>query len=250
MERLKKTLIVIPARLNSTRLSNKLIRKIHGREIIVWAAQRISTLGIDFVVAIDDKKIGKILRNYQIPYVLTDKNHVSGTSRVSQVAEIMPDFDYYCSVQGDEPLINPLEVARFIEKGEQIATNYLNAVCKFSKLENPRDTANVKAIVSSTGRLIYASRAIVPFSDAINKADYLQICGLYLFSKEFILNYKNLPFSKLEKKEKIEQLRCLELDIEVQTLEIDGEMLSVDTPADLKKISAIPSHVFTLGTLH
>jgi CMP-2-keto-3-deoxyoctulosonic acid synthetase len=54
----------------------------------------------------------------------------------------------------------------------------------------------------------------------------------------------------LKKKEKIEQLRCLELDIKVQTLEIDGEMLSVDTHADLKKISAIPSHVFTLGTLH
>ncbi len=109
-----KTLIVIPARLGSTRLSNKLIRKIHGREIIVWVAQRISTLGRDFVVAIDDIKVGEILQNYEIPYVLTDKSHVSGTSRVSQVAEIMPDFDYYCSVQGDEPLVNPSEVSKFI----------------------------------------------------------------------------------------------------------------------------------------
>ena len=245
-----KTLIVIPARLSSTRLSNKLIRKIHGREIIVWVAQRISTLGRDFVVAIDDIKVGEILQNYEIPYVLTDKSHVSGTSRVSQVAEIMPDFDYYCSVQGDEPLINPSEVSRFIVKGEQLATDYLNAVCKFSKLENPRDTANVKAIVSRSGRLIYASRALIPFSDIINKADYLQICGIYLFSKEFILNYKNLPSSILESQEKIEQLRCLELDIKIQTLEISGEMLSVDTLEDFWKIAAIPRNSFILEPLH
>ena len=245
----EKTLIVIPARLRSSRLSEKLLRKIHGTEIIVWVAQRISTLGVKFIIAIDDFKVGEILRDHQLPFILTDKDHISGTSRLSQVAELMPDFDFYCSVQGDEPLINPLEVAKFIEQGEKIAVDYLNAVCKFAKLEEPRDVSNVKAVVSSTGRLIYASRSKIPFSPSEEKSEYLQICGLYLFSKEFILNYKYLPQSKLEKLEGIEQLRCLDLDITIQTLEIDGEMLSIDTYEDLEKISNFPRSEFTLGII-
>ena len=249
MECVTNTLIVIPARLKSGRFSEKLIRKIHGREIIVWVAQRISTLGVKYVIAIDDMKIGGILENYQLPFILTDKEHVSGTSRLSQVAELMPDFNFYCSVQGDEPLIDPLEVAKFIEQGEKIAADYLNAVSRFSKFEDPKDAANVKAVVSSTNRLIYASRSLVPYPKITKKSEYLQICGLYLFSKEFILNYKYLPQSKLESLEKIEQLRCLELDITIQTLEIDGEMLSVDTHEDFKKISGIPRDSFTLGII-
>ena len=249
MERLTKTLIVIPARLKSIRLSNKLTRIIHGREIIVWVAQRIATLGREFVVAIDDMRMAKILQNYQLPFIITDKEHVSGTSRISEVAELMPGFDFYCSVQGDEPLINPLEVSKFIDEGEKIAVDYLNAVCKFSKLEDPKDPSNVKAIVSKTGRLIYASRARVPFCKTIKKSDYLQVCGLYLFTNKFILNYRNVPLSRLEVLEGIEQLRCIESDILVQTLEINSEMLSVDTNADLQKVSRIPRDEFTLGII-
>ena len=249
MDFLRKTLIVIPARLSSTRLEEKLLKKIHGREIIVWVAQRIATLGIDYVIAIDDMKIAKVLQSYELPFVLTSNDHISGTSRVSEVAELMPEFDFYCSVQGDEPLIDPAEVLNFVNRGEEICADYLNAVCNFSQLENPTDDSNVKAIVSSSGRLIYASRAKIPFTKNTNEFEYMQICGLYFFSRKFILEYKNLPASKLEDAEKIEQLRCLEQDIPIDTYKINGEMLSVDTEEDFKKIEALEKERFTLSIL-
>ena len=122
---MRKTLIVIPARLSSTRLEEKVLKIIHGREIIVWVAQRIATLGIDYVIAIDDMKIAKVLQSYELPYVLTSNDHISGTSRVSEVAELMPEFDFYCSVQGDEPLIDPAEVLNFVNRGEEISADYI-----------------------------------------------------------------------------------------------------------------------------
>lgn len=246
---MKKTLIVIPARLSSTRLKEKLLKKIHGREIIVWVAQRIATLNIDYIIAIDDMKMANVLERYGLPYILTSNNHISGTSRVSQVAQLKPKYDFYCSVQGDEPLISPAEVFNFIKNGEKSSSDYINAVCKFSQLENPTDESNVKAIVSRSGRLIYASRAKIPFTKTNDAFGYLQICGLYFFSRKFILEYKNLDVSWLENAEKIEQLRCIEQDIPIDTYEIDGEMLSVDTEEDFKKIKTIEKENFTLSIL-
>ena len=245
--RLKKTLIVIPARLKSKRLPNKLIKKIHDKEIIIWVAQRIATLNLDYLVAIDDIKIGNLLQKYNIPFMYTDPMHLSGTSRVSEVVMKLPKYDFYCCVQGDEPLIDPKEVSNFINHGKKINVGYLNAVCKFCEFEDPNDVANVKALISNDGRLLEVSRKPFIIDENLIKKRIRQICGLYLFSKEFLVNYKKLLPSRLEIKEGIEQLRCLDAGIKVQTFEIQSEMLSVDTPGDLKKISKINKADFMVG---
>ncbi len=244
---MKKTLIVIPARLKSKRLPNKLIKKIHNKEIIVWVAQRIATLNLDYIVAIDDIKIGNLLQKYNIPFTLTDPMHLSGTSRVSEIASKLPQYDFYCCVQGDEPLIDPKEVYNFIKHGENINVGYLNAVCKFCEIEDPKDTANVKALIARDGRLLEVSRNPINIDENLAEKRILQICGLYLFSRKFMANYKKLSPSQSEVKEGIEQLRCLDANVKVQTLEIQGEMLSVDTKNDLKKISNISKEYFMLG---
>ena len=245
--RLKKTLIVIPARLKSKRLPNKLIKKIHGKEIIVWVAQRIATLKLDYIVAIDDMIIGNLLKKYNIPFMFTNQMHLSGTSRVSEVAMKLPQYDFYCCVQGDEPLINPQEVLGFIGIGKKMNVGYVNAVCNFCEIEDPNDIANVKALISEDGRLLRVSRHPININEIFMEKKIFQICGLYLFSKTFLINYKNLLPSKLEIEEGIEQLRCLEAGIKVQTLEIKGKMLSVDTQDDLKKISKINKKDFTFA---
>ena len=244
---MKKTLIVIPARLKSKRLPNKLIKKIHNKEIIVWVAQRIATLNLDYIVAIDDIKIGNLLQKYNIPFMLTDPMHLSGTSRVSEIASKLPQYDFYCCVQGDEPLINPKEVYDFIKHGKNINVGYLNAVCKFCEIEDPKDTANVKALIAKDGRLLEVSRNPINIDENLSEKKILQICGLYLFSRDFMANYKKLSPSQTEVKEGIEQLRCLDAGVKVQTLEIQSKMLSVDTPSDFKKISKINKSDFIVG---
>ena len=244
-----KTLIVIPARLSSSRLHEKLLKKIHGKEIIVWTSQRVSLCKKDFVVAIDDRKFIPCLEQHKLPYILTSDTHVSGTSRAGEVSNRIPDFDYYCVVQGDEPLIDPLEVSEFIKAAQALEVDYVNAVCCFSEEENVNDTSNVKAVIGKNKQLIYASRAIVPYKFTQKKPIYWQICGQYLFSRSFLSNYNDLAQSELELTENVEQLRCLDLGMTVKTVEVKGPMLSIDTEDDYDRIRKFEKNRFSLGVL-
>ena len=100
-----KCLIVIPARLKSSRLHEKLLKKIEGQEIVAWTAERVKLTNLDFVVAIDDNKFIDVLEKFKLPWVLTSTAHNSGTSRTGEVSELYPDYDFFCVVQGDEPLV-------------------------------------------------------------------------------------------------------------------------------------------------
>ena len=89
------TLIIIPARLKSTRLSHKLIRKLHGVEIILWVARAVAKTGYNYVVAIDDQSFVPLLEASNIPYLSTSSNHLSGTSRTTEVRNLMPGYQHY-----------------------------------------------------------------------------------------------------------------------------------------------------------
>ena len=103
----------------------------------------------------------------------------------------------------------------------------------------PSDQSNVKAVVSGSGKLLYASRSVIPFSKTSNDEVFLQICGMYFFSKEFLINYPKFRASVLEELEQVEQLRCLENDSEIYTFEIEGTMFSIDTGEDLNRARQI-----------
>lgn len=236
-----KTLIVIPCRLKSTRLPEKVIKPIHGLEMILWVARRIGSITTDFIVAIDDDKIAKVLDRESVPYMMTSVDHASGTARVAEVAMAKPDFDFFCNVQGDEPLIDPTLVQNFIASGVNLSSPYVQAITSFQTKDDLMKDSTVKAVVSRSGRLIYCSRLPIPFDrDDSGKLNSFKVCGLYLFSKNFLEKYNDLEGSDLENLEKIEQLKCLENDIEIDTVKVDGPMFSVDTEQDLISARIIP----------
>jgi 3-deoxy-manno-octulosonate cytidylyltransferase (CMP-KDO synthetase) len=237
-----KCLIIIPARLKSSRLHEKLLKKINGKEIIAWTAERVKLTNLEFVVAIDDSKFINVLEKFEFPWVMTSIAHHSGTSRAGEVSELYPDYDYFCIVQGDEPLVDPKTISEFIHTGMKLEEDYVQAITRFGTGEDPEDLTNVKAVISITGKMIYASRSMIPLnynsSDATLKtSDLFQISGLYLFKKPFFKKFKELPLGYLEKSEKIEQLSCIFNELPIQTLEIFEPMMSIDSKEDFDRIT-------------
>ena len=237
-----KCLIVIPARLKSSRLHEKLLKKIKGQEIVVWTAERVKLTNLDFVVAIDDSKFIDVLEKFELPWVLTSTAHNSGTSRAGEVSELYPDYDFFCVVQGDEPLANPKILSDFIHTGMKLKEDYVQAITRFGSGEHPEDLTNVKAVISITGKLIYASRSVIPLNynssdEKLKKSDFFQISGLYLFKKSFFKKFRELPLGYLEESEKIEQLSCIFNELPIHTLEIDEPMMSIDSKEDFDRIT-------------
>lgn len=236
-----KVLLVIPARLKSSRLEEKLLLKIQDKEIILWTALRVQQTGFDFIVAIDDECFIGLLDKYEYPWVMTSKNHRSGTERLVEVAEKVPSYERYCIVQGDEPLIHPREIKHFVRHGMLVDCDYVQAITKFSYGENPADSSNVKAVISKSGKLIFATRSLVPFEFDQKKSMFsqnqiFQISGLYLFTKSFLQSYKSLEISKFAEIERVEQLTSIYNEVIIQTIQISDPMFSVDTPEDYERI--------------
>ena len=233
-----KTLVVIPARLASQRLAEKLLLKLHNKEIILWVAQTVKKTGYDYIVATDDDRLGDILKKANVPFLMTSDTHASGTSRLTEVSELMPEFEHYCMVQGDEPFLKSNDIKNFIEKALKKRSPYVQAVSKFIDGEKPGDISNVKTVLSKKNKIIYASRSIIPFYTSVdnNLEKFLQISGLYLFSKKFLYNYKTLPPCDLELIEKIEQLRCLYNEINIDTVLVSHGMHSIDTYEDYLRL--------------
>ena len=229
-----RTLIVIPARLASQRLAEKLLLKLHGKEIILWVAQSVKKTGFEYIIAIDDEALKILLQNAGEPFIMTSTEHVSGTSRLTEVRDLMPNYDYYCLVQGDEPFIKCEDIREFISQAIEKRTGYVQAVTRFKDGELPSDTSNVKAVISKTQKLIYASRSLIPhnLNEMTFIEDYLQIAGLYFFSNLFLENYKLLPTCELETAERVEQVRCLYNDIDIDTVLVKHGMHSIDTSDD------------------
>ena len=238
-----KPLVVIPARLESNRLKQKLLLKIHDKEILLWTAKRVEQAGYDFIVAIDDEIFIDILEQAGCRWVMTSKKHQSGTERLAEVSKIIPHYERYCIVQGDEPLINPVDIKYFIEQGLLSDASYVQAITKFSSEEDPADPSNVKAVISKSGKLLFATRTQIPYcfhSESGSRTDdqLFQISGLYLFKKTILSEFENFEKSHLASTENVEQLVSLYNEIDIQTVEISDPMMSVDTIEDYKRIAA------------
>ena len=132
----KGTLVVVPARLESTRLPRKPLLNIHGFPMIYWVAHRIKLAGIvDYVVATDSIEIMTVCANYDIPAIMTSDRCKNGTERVAEVALLMP-YEYYCNVQGDEPLLNCRNVLAVIGTENKRDDVFYQAICPYDTKKN------------------------------------------------------------------------------------------------------------------
>ena len=222
------TLLVIPSRLSSTRLHNKPLASIHGYPMIYWVANRIKRAKIcNYIVATDAVEIQDVCRRNNLNVILTDHDCRTGTDRVAEVAEKM-DYKYYCNVQGDEPLINTDGVRQFIEQGRVFKNTFVQAVTQVQG--NKTNYSEVKVAIDSSDNIRFLSRLDIPFDRNSNKIKKYKCLGLYLYDKDFILKYSKLKEGNLEKAECIEQLRCIENNLNINSVKVDFDYMSIDTP--------------------
>ena len=242
----KGTLVVVPARLDATRLPRKPLLNIHGFPMIYWVAHRIKLAGIvDYVVATDSIEIISVCAKYDIPAIMTSGRCRNGTERVAEVALLMP-YEYYCNVQGDEPLLNCSNVLALIDNENKRDDVFYQAVCPYDTKKN-NDYSVVKTVLLADGSLPFFTRADIPHSRN-NKIGFIKykLLGLYVYSRELLLMYSKLSAGPLEELEKVEQLRCTENGIPVIGIPVGESERSVDTPDDIVYMRAQKKEKFLL----
>lgn len=235
-------LAVIPARLASTRLPQKPLQLLGGVPLVQHVVDRVREAGVAdrVVVATDAEAIAAVVRGAGGEAVLTAPDHESGTDRVAEVARKpeFASFDIIVNVQGDEPFLEPAAlagaIARVAERGDDVGT----AAAPLD-LRDVADPARVKVVLDAEGRALYFSRSVIPhWRDATPAPDdlYLQHIGLYAFARPALQRWTALPPSRLERAERLEQLRALEAGLTIGVARLTAPVLpGIDTPDDLRR---------------
>lgn len=236
--------IVIPARLASTRLPQKLLLRETGRTLLqhTYESALLATRTEGITVAVDCEQLQAAVEAFGGQAILTDPNLPSGTDRVAVVAEQMPEVDIFVNVQGDEPEIRAAAIDQVIELLERnpkadVAT-LASPIRERERLEDP---ACVKVVRDQNGKALYFSRSPIPHarswdSELLNAEPpvFLQHIGLYAYRRDFLLQLAELPESPLEQLEKLEQLRFLQAGCTILVGTIDHAPKGIDTPADYR----------------
>jgi 3-deoxy-manno-octulosonate cytidylyltransferase (CMP-KDO synthetase) len=192
------------------------------------------------VIATDDESIRDAARHFGARVQMTRDDHLSGTDRVAEVASAFPEAELIVNIQGDEPLIDPgaIDAALFpLLDDPAIPMGTLK-----KRIEDPREISDpnvVKVVTDHFGDAIYFSRSAIPYKRDTGDCACFKHTGLYVYRREFLLGYSELPVGPLEKAEKLEQLRALENGFVIRVVETDYESMGVDTPADLERVRAL-----------
>ncbi len=239
-----RALVVIPARLASTRLPRKPLRLIAGRPMIehVYHAVRHAVQPGDVLVATDAAEIYDFCRANAIAVRMTSARCRSGTDRIHEVAQQVA-ADVYVNVQGDEPLARAEHVEALLgvmRDGVEVGT--------LKTPMQPHETANpnvVKVVTNSAGRALYFSRAAIPFDRDGAGPSYYKHLGFYAYRRDALDKFCGWPESTLERAERLEQLRFLENGVDLYVGETPYDTVGVDTEEDLQRVEKM---ILALGT--
>lgn len=245
-----KCLAVIPARYGSTRLPGKVLLPLAGKPIIqhVWERARECRLIDDILVATDDSRIMTAVHAFGGRAVMTSSEHQSGTDRIAEAVNAS-DHPIIVNLQGDEPLIAPETIEAAISPLlDDPAINMGTACTPVHNVDELFNTNCVKVILDAEGNAIYFSRFPIPFhrlpgttydtfreavaNDPLLLKHFYKHVGIYVYQRDFLDIFVNLPESYLERIEKLEQLRVLEHGYKIRVAEVRQEILGVDTEED------------------
>jgi len=228
---------VIPARYGSQRFPGKPLALIHGKPMIqiVYEQAKKASLCERIIIATDDERIFHAAQAFGADVWMTSSQHNSGTERVAEIAEKI-QCPIIINIQGDEPLLQGQMIDDLIIalQDENIAVATLAVKIKDFALINDKNI--VKVVTDKNGFALYFSRSPLPFQPT----DYfLQHIGIYGYQRDFLLKFGQLPESRLEKTEKLEQLRVLDNGYKIKVVETPFKTLSVDSPQDITKVEDI-----------
>ncbi len=236
-----KVLAVIPARYNSSRFPGKPLAKIAGVEMVkriydnCLAAKRVA----DVVVATDDKRIADFVSSFGGTARMTSLQHESGTDRVAEVAAGV-EHEVVLNMQGDEPLVTGGMLDEILAAFEATDAEMGTAAIAMEEGEDVADSNLVKVALGLKGEALYFSRSIIPFRRADGEQmPFHRHLGIYVYRRDFLLEFSRLPIGRLEKAEKLEQLRALENGMRISVAVVEGRTQSVDVEADISRVEAI-----------
>jgi 3-deoxy-manno-octulosonate cytidylyltransferase (CMP-KDO synthetase) len=230
-------LLVIPARYKSTRFPGKPLVNIFGKTMLerVYERCKKATNEKNIIIATDSEKIVQHCILKKMNFIKTSDKCLTGTDRVAEVSKKIKKT-FYINVQGDEPLIEPLDIKKIIKCAQKNPNQIFNAMCD---IKNEKDFKNVnipKVVTTNKSNLLYMSRAPIPLSK--NKKfirSKKQVC-IYSFPRVALKIFSNSSKTKNEFIEDIEILRFLDLGYAVKMIEVSGSSIAVDTPADLLRV--------------
>jgi len=236
-------IVLVPARLASTRLPNKPLADLHGEPMIVHVWRRAIEADVGPVlVAADSPAIVEAITAIGGQAVLTGLHHQSGSDRIFEaISRFDPDqrHDVVINVQGDLPTIEPAPVRAALKPLDNPLVDIATLACVITR-EDERTNPNVVKVVGTQIapdllRALYFTRASAPYGDG----PLLHHIGLYAYRRASLTRFVSLPPSPLEQREKLEQLRALEAGLRIDVALVDTVPLGVDTAEDLERARAI-----------
>lgn len=231
-------MIIIPARLESTRFPNKVLCDIGGLPMVVRTA--LNAQKVDHViVACDDTRIQDVCKEHKIESILTSKEHTSGTDRCAQACEELglADSEIIINVQADEPFLES-EVIMTLQNLMKKSGAFMGSLAKVIDKSQINDTNLVKVVLNAHNEAIYFSRLGIPFcrdgmnATILDRCPYLGHLGIYGFSVRSLIEFCHLPKSPLEDIEKLEQLRAIYHRKTIAMAIVQTQSVGIDTPND------------------
>jgi len=210
----------------------------------VWERASQARYLTDLIIATDDAKIRDAAVSFKARVMMTRADHASGTDRVAEVASAS-SADLIVNIQGDEPMIDPAAIDMAVcglMDAEEVAMGTLKKRIEFQP--EIADPNVVKVVTDAQGDAIYFSRSPIPYvRESSESTVYFKHVGLYVYRRDFLLAYPELPIGPLEKAERLEQLRALENGHRIRVVETEYESLGVDTPEDWARVAALYEQV-------
>lgn len=231
-------MIIIPARLASSRFPNKVLAKIDGMPMVVKTAQAVS--GIDkVVIATDSKEVAGVTKEFGFEAVLTPESCKSGTDRIYEAAKELElhDDEIIINVQADEPFIETSVVKQMLQltkkhlKSDEIIATTCYKIINETKAEDPNI---VKVVTNLEDIALYFSRSKIPYCRQNELKTYKAHLGLYGFTMKKLELFCTMHPGVLEDIEKLEQLRILDNGYKIALTQVESNSFGIDTPADLE----------------
>jgi len=243
-----KQIVVIPARLNSSRLPNKVLLDLKGKTVVQRVYEQcLKAKNIDEVyITTDSIEVQNSCKNFTQNIIMTKDTHESGTDRIAEAVEAI-ECNVVINVQGDEPFIDPSLIDELASSFENRQIQMASAMHKILRVDELKNHNVVKVTIDKNYNALYFSRSIIPHhrddwesllchhETIPEPLKFFRHLGIYGYTKEFLLEYSKMEPTYLERLEKLEQLRVLENGYKIKMIETDYNSIGIDTKEDYEK---------------
>ena len=256
---IQKCVVAVPARLQSSRLPNKVLADIGGKPMIQRVLERCreSTAVDTVVLCTDSQELQQRASAWGFPVLMTAESCSSGSDRIASVADALMALAWgdttpvaeqtaVINVQGDQPFIDPQVIDAMASEFQRLDPVPAVVTPVYGlKPETVHNPNVVKTLLSHDGRALYFSRSAIPHVRDVDPSEwhrhttYWGHVGMYGFRGDVLAGWNRLPASPLEDLERLEQLRLIEAGLTIATFEVQGTSLSVDTAEQLEQARAM-----------